>query len=53
MNKIVVIIGNNNILGQALLTATAGADGTARLTGLATGVYAVRAGGQTLRLVIQ
>jgi hypothetical protein len=43
-------------LGRIVTQATAEADGTAHLalpTGLATGVYAVRGGNQTLRLVVE
>jgi len=43
-------------LGRPVLTATADASGTTRLTlpsGLPAGVYLVRAGGQTLRLLVE
>ncbi|MBO2012784.1 T9SS type A sorting domain-containing protein [Hymenobacter negativus] len=43
-------------LGRVVIQATAEADGTARLAlpvGVATGVYAVRGGNQTLRLVVE
>ena len=40
-------------LGRILLTVVAKANGTAQLTGLTSGVYAVRAGGQVARLVVE